>query len=316
MSIYSIVSDSTIRSDLSNCFKNRTLEQKFLYHWKWAKLYYDYKDNKDILMKDNNKDIDIFSFWMKNCFIKDSSITLISLWCWNSSVEKEIYTNLPENYNIDYVWVDLSKEMLRLSEENLKEIDVNKKFVCADFSSIEFKNEVHNITKANQKKVFSFFSNTFWNINHTNIIDTLYDILDSWEQIWLDVRLRKSNKIKDDMDIFNLVNIDDDDTILQEFLSNTFIWNDIPKENWYISKVMSKEEWINSLKIKFNFNFSKKTKINMKWQITFLPGETVRCLQIYYYDSESLINFFEEHNFKLIDKEIEWLRWQFLFEKK
>jgi len=51
--------------------------------------------------------------------------------------------------------------MLRLSEENLKEIDVNKKFVCADFSSIEFKNEVHNITKANQKKVFSFFSNTF-----------------------------------------------------------------------------------------------------------------------------------------------------------
>ena len=25
-------------------------------------LYYDYKDNKDILMKNNNKDIDIFSF--------------------------------------------------------------------------------------------------------------------------------------------------------------------------------------------------------------------------------------------------------------
>jgi len=31
MSIYSIISDLTIQSDLSNCFKNRTLEQKFLY---------------------------------------------------------------------------------------------------------------------------------------------------------------------------------------------------------------------------------------------------------------------------------------------
>jgi hypothetical protein len=51
--------------------------------------------------------------------------------------------------------------MLRMSEKKLKEIDIDKKFVCADFSSIEFKNEVHNITKRNQKRVFSFFSNTF-----------------------------------------------------------------------------------------------------------------------------------------------------------
>jgi len=316
MSIYSIISDSKIQSDLSDCFKNRNLEQKFLYHWKWAKLYYNYKDNKDILMKWNNKDIDIFEFWIKNCFKKEWSISLVSLWCWNSSVEKNIYTRLPDNYTVDYVWVDLSKEMLKLSETNLKDIDIDKKFVCADFSSIEFKNEIHNITKRKQKRIFSFFSNTFWNINHTNIIDTLYDILDSGEQIWLDLRLRKSNKIKDDMDIFNLVNIDWDNQVLENFLSNTFIWNDIPKENWYISKIMTKEEWINSLKIKFNFNFTKKTKINMKWQITFLPWESVRCLQIYYYDAESLINFFEEHSFKLIDKEIQWLRWQFLFEKK
>jgi len=316
MSIYSIISDLTIQSDLSNCFKNRTLEQKFLYQWKWAALYYEYKDNKDILMSDESKDIDIYWFWLKNCFSKEKGITLVSLWCWNSSVEKNIYSKLPNDYTLDFIWVDLSKEMLRLSQKNLKDLDINKKFVCADFSSIEFKNEIHNITDRNKKRVFSFFSNTFWNINHTNIIDTLYDILESWEQIWLDVRLRKSNKIKDDMDIFNLVNIDEENIVLDEFLSNTFVWNDIPKENGQISKIMTREDWINSLKVKFNFNFTKKTKINMKWQITFLPWESVRCLQIYYYDSESLINFFNEHNFTLIDKEIQWLRGQFLFEKK
>lgn len=87
-------------------------------------------------------------------------------------------------------------------------------------------------------------------------------------------------------------------------------------ENWALSKVMKKEEGINSLKVEFYFNFTEKTQIDMKWQITFLPGEAIKCLQIYYYDADSLINFFTEHNFKFIDKEIKWMRWQFLFEKE
>lgn len=315
MSIYSLVSDSHIKSDLSHCLKNRSLEQKFLYHWIWAELYYEYKDKKDIIMTNNEIELDIPKFWIENCFIKDASTTLVSLGCGNSSVEKNIYNKLPDNYNIHYVWVDLSKEMLKLSEKNLIKTYTNKKFVCADFSSFEFKNEIENLTTKNQKRVFSFFSNTFWNINHTNIIDTLYDILKSGEQIWLDVRLRKSNQIKDDIDIFNLVDIENNE-VLDNFLSNTFTQNEIPKNNGYISKLMTKEEWINSLKVEFNFTFTQKTLINMKWHIAFLPWETVRCLQIYYYDQNALINFFKEHSFKLINKEIQWLRGQFLFEKE
>ena len=46
-----------------------------------------------------------------------------------------------------------------MSEKKLKEIDIDKKFVCADFSSIEFKNEIHNITKRKQKRIlFIFFA--------------------------------------------------------------------------------------------------------------------------------------------------------------
>jgi len=318
MSIYSIISDSDINSELTSCFKNRTLEQKFLYHWKWAELYYEYKDNKDVLMshKEDVDDINLINFWLKNCFRKWDNVTLISLWCWNWWVEKEIFKSIPEGVDVDYIWVDLSKEMLNLANKNLAEINIDKKFVCADFSSIEFKNEIDSLVKDGKKRIFSFFSNTFWNINHTNIIDTLYDILDSWEQIWLDVRLRKSMKVKDDMDIFNLVNIDWKDHILDDFLSNVFVKNNIPKDNGYISKVMKKENGINSLKVEFYFNFKEKTKIKMKGHITFLPWERIKCLQIYYYDADSLIKFFNEHNFKLIDKEIKWMRWQFLFEKE
>jgi len=206
--------------------------------------------------------------------------------------------------------------MLMLAKNNLKDLNIEKKFVCADFSSIEFKNEISNLVLNNEKKVFSFFSNTFWNINHTNIIDTLYDILSKWDQIWLDVRLRKTNSVKDDMDIFNLVDIKNDNSVLNNFLSNAFVRSRIPKENWTISKIMKKEDSLNGLKVEFYFNFEKKTQINMKWQITFLPWESIKCLQIYYYDADKLINFFEEHNFKFIDKEIKWMRWQFLFEKQ
>jgi len=85
MTIYSITSDSEISSGLTNCLKNRSLEQKFLYHWEWANLYYEYKDNWDVLMKDENKikDINLFNFWIKHCFEKNKKITLVSLWCWN-----------------------------------------------------------------------------------------------------------------------------------------------------------------------------------------------------------------------------------------
>lgn len=320
MWIYSITSDSEISSGLTNSLKNRSLGQKFLYHWKWANLYYEYKDNSDYLMKNENKlkDINLFDFWVKNCFNKDKKVTLISLWCWNSEVEKNLYLKLSDDYLITHIWVDLSREMLLLASKNLEGLDMEKKFVCADFSSTEFKNEISNLVWNNQseKKVFSFFSNTFWNINHTNIIDTLYDILWKGDQIWLDVRLRKSDSVKDDMDIFNLVDIKDSTSVLSDFLSNAFVRSNIPKENWNISKIMKKEESLNWLKVEFYFNFEKKTQINMKWQITFLPWESIKCLQIYYYDSDKLINFFEEHNFKFIDKEIKWMRWQFLFEKE
>ena len=313
MWIYSLVSDSEIREEFLFSLKNRNLEQKFLYHKDGSDLYYDYKYGKDKIMN-----IDIFesenipNFWNKNCFFNENKKILISLWCGNSSIEKNIYNNISTPSKLEFIGVDISKEMLYLSEKTLKDVSTTKTFVCADFSSVDFKNEINNLTYNGNKRIFSFFSNTFWNINHTNIIDTLYDILKKGDQIWLDVRLRKSNSIKDDMEIFNLVEI----KWLEKFLSNPFSRNDIPLDNWYISKEMEKEEWINSLKVKFYFNFTKKTSLNIRSQITFLPWESIRCLQVYYYDPDKLINFFEEHNFKFIDKEIKWMRWQFLFEKQ
>ena len=156
MSIYSLVSDSNVKSHLSDCFKNRNLEQNLLYHGKWAELYYEYKDNKDLIMSDSDKELDLPKFWIHNCFLKWETTTLVSLGCGNSSVEKGIYERLPKEYSLDFIWVDLSKEMLKLSEKNLKNTYKNKTFVCADFASLDFKNEINNLSKHNQKSIYIF----------------------------------------------------------------------------------------------------------------------------------------------------------------
>jgi ubiquinone/menaquinone biosynthesis C-methylase UbiE len=54
---------------------------------------------------------------------------------------------MPNNYIINHIGVDLSRDMLILAKNNLKDINVKKEFVCADFSSIEFQNEISNLAE-------------------------------------------------------------------------------------------------------------------------------------------------------------------------
>jgi len=319
--IYNIISDSDITSEISSCLRNRILDQKFLYNWEWAELYYKFYEEDPLFTQniDNIDSLNINNFGFKHCFKQNKKICIISLWCWDSHVETNFFKEIlkdKNNYNIDYIWVDLSKNMLELSAKKLKWLDINKKLICADFSNEKFIDEIYRLTEKYDKRVFTFFSNTFWNINHTNIIDLLYNILDNWEQIWLDVRLRKWNTTKDDMEIFNIHDLKGNNSTLEKILWSIFIKSWISLDNWYFTKVLKKENSLNAVKMEFYFNLKNKVVTNnLKWQITLLPWERIRCQQIYYYDPDILISFFNEHNFKLIDKEIKWNRGQFLFEK-
>jgi hypothetical protein len=51
--------------------------------------------------------------------------------------------------------------MLKLSNKELKNIIINKKLICADFSSEKFIDEIYRLTKSYEKRIFTFFSNTF-----------------------------------------------------------------------------------------------------------------------------------------------------------
>lgn len=314
--IYNLISDWDLNDELSYCLRNRTLEQKFLYMNNWANRYYDIvnTDNVYYWLYPHSLFVD---FWEKHIFHKNKNISIVSLWCWNSDIESFIFENLNDKFEIDYYWVDSSKNMLELSINRMEKINnIEKNFICADFSTNEFKRELSQLTAKSDLKIFTFFSNTFGNINPNNIIDILYNLLKPGEKIRLDVRLRSGKAAKDDLkDFEKYYGYISSKEMLNLFL-NPIEWLGIPKNSGTFSLSTQKIEHLEAIKYQYNFTFNQKTEITIKNETTtILPWEELKIVKIYTYDADWLISFFEWHNFKLIANLIQNNRWQFLFEK-
>lgn len=314
--IYNLISDATLSDEFSFCLRNRTLEQKFLYMQKWAANYYDVVNTDEVYYSAYPYDLFV-DFGTKYIFSKNKKMAIISLWCWNSDIESFIFEHMKHSYHIDYYGVDSSKNMLELSIERMKNIEnVNKNFICADFSTNEFRREVSQLTVGDDIKIFTFFSNTFGNINPNNIIDILYNLLKPGEKIRLDVRLRSGKTTKDNLKDFEKY---------YEYLSNNEMTKlflnpienfDITEKSWEFSLKTNNIEHLEAINYQYSFVFKKKISVTIKNETTtILPWEELQIVNIYTYDANGLINFFEGHNFKLIQKLIQNSRGQFLFEK-
>ena len=314
--IYNLISDWQLNDELSYCLRNRTLEQKFLYLNSGSDRYYDIVNTDDVYYKSYPYELFI-DFWLKNVFSENRKITVVSLWCGNSAIESLIFEKLKNEYKIEYYWVDSSKNMLELSINRMEWINnVEKNFICADFSTNEFKRELNQLTSNSDEKVFTFFSNTFGNIKPNNIIDILYNLLKSWEKIWLDIRLRSGITTKDDLKDFDKYYWYLSSNEMLNLFSTPMEFLGISKEDWTFGLNTQKIEPLEAVKYQYNFVFNKKKEITIKNEkTTILKWEELKIVNIYTYDANWLVRFFEWHNFKLIDTLIKEWRWQFLFEK-
>jgi len=314
--IYNLISDAALSDEFSYCLRNRTLEQKFLYMQKWATNYYDVVNTDEVYYGSYPYELFV-DFGSKYIFSKTKKMAIISLWCGNSDIESFIFEHLKNKYHIDYYWVDSSKNMLQLSIERMKNINsVSKNFICADFSTNEFRRELSQLTINNDLKIFTFFSNTFGNINPNNIIDILYNLLKSGEKIWLDVRLRSGKSTKDNLKDFEKYYAYISNDEMTNLFFNPIEGLNINKNYWEFALKTSNIEPLEAINYQYSFVFNKKISITIKNETTtILPWEELQIVTIYTYDADGLINFFEGHNFKLIHKLIQNSRGQFLFEK-
>lgn len=223
---------------------------------------------------------------------------------------------LKNKIDIDYLGVDTSKSMLDMSIMTMNKFNVNKKFILADFFSRDFKNEILRLSDGYDNRIYTIFNNTFWNLNQTRVINTLNNILRSWDKLRIDIRMRMWETISDDLALFNSYCESLKRETRQEFFSFIFDRFSIPRESYSFSVVTRRDEVLWSLVFDFIAKFSKKTSFDVFWNnITILPGENFKINHIYTYDEDRLILFFEEHWFKIKTKFVDKKRWHFVFEK-
>ncbi|MCP4523707.1 MAG: hypothetical protein GY828_05850, partial [Candidatus Gracilibacteria bacterium] len=161
--IYNTITDQFKDGEILTGYENGGLNQWLLYTNQSALVYYDGKDN----FYDENATLitkDFINFGKKHCIEKGKKTVMVSIGCGNSGTEKECLLNLGEGYDVSYIGVDTSEEMLKLTEKNFKDTGIQRQLIRADFSSDFFLKEINNYTKGYNNVIFVFFGGTFGNI--------------------------------------------------------------------------------------------------------------------------------------------------------
>jgi len=319
MDFHNLVSELDLEEQLKESFRTRYLDQKFLYLEEWADLFYQEKKtdflygvfsiNENIL---KNLDLkSIFTNWKKKKNI------FISLGCWDSHIEKFIFDKVLWGWiDLEYLWIDSSMAMLDMSMKNIETVDVDTKFICADFFSRDFKNEIIRLSEWEYNRTYAMFGNIFGNLNPTKIISTLNNILRPWDKFWIDVRLKKWSTVWDDLKLFNHYCEYLNSPKQVDFFKNIFLKLGIPEDHFYLYISTFHDPVLCSLRFDFRVWFTKKTKINVLGdEIIILPEEEMKIVHVYSYDYYKLINFFKEHWFQLKKMFTDDGRGHFIFEK-
>jgi len=315
--IYTFVSDPDLIWEKILSLMERKLWQKFLYFNNWADLYYKIRID-DPVYKKSTFSPEIYTEFLESFLQKKPNAAIVSLWCWNSKAESSFLEKRSDLSDLSYVWIDLSYEMLQFSINSMQDIKLSdKKFVRADFWSGDFNKHLNNLTRNKiGSRIFSFFSNTLWNIPHTNIVDTLYNLSEEWEYVRVDVRLRSGLTSKDDLNHAKMMK----ESLMKEARHKFYInviqdlW--IPEESWELIISTNKEPSIKALRFHTYFYLTSRVELKINWKrIIILPGEKISIVEQYLYDTDWLIEYFYQHNFSLVKQSIQGLRWMFLFER-
>ncbi len=306
-------SENESYDELIQHFKKRWLDQKFLYFWWWAEQYYGARPKNDpsqslLSHSDLKKGFDYVERFEANLIdiVRGKHFALISLGCGNSCQEKPLLIELTkQGLDFVYIGVDSSQSMLELTQENLKDITWLKiHLVCADIFSLHFVRNIRNITSHYEMNIFSFLGRTFGNLNQTSITDSLYNILRPDDYVRFDALSRDPNDTQMKIRLFDRYS-----SYLRNENKNDFYLTPlhkvgVPSDHWKMILETSNEPSTWAMVFGFYFLFTKKTVVNFRWEVIhFLPDERVNLIDIRNYDWQTLIDFFENHNFQLINHE-------------
>ncbi len=321
VTIKTISSDrDLIEENLEYFHQTKILKQDWFYFEDGAELFYSipasFKPHSFSLTPD-----DYYNLIKKNCLTESTNVALISLGCGNSSREKSIMELASkDNQELTLFAIDASMSMLDLSKETLKDVPENRqRLICADFSSREFREEILQMTKGHQAKIYAFLGSTLGNTDQDYMADTLSSTLNPGDYLWIDVQIRKGLSHQDDMTLFEryskYLELERDSHFHHFFFPLKYMG--VPFENGEMFLEMVKETALNAIKFVFSFRILHQTMVDIRHrQITLLENSVIQSLNIRVYDPDGLVNFFKARGFDLVDKQFKGTKGQFLFQKK
>ena len=302
--IRTINSEVEIRRDLYRAFKfNRTFEQKAFYLGDGASIYYINLEKKYDLKKTSDWQ-KRYNFFKENFLKNNEKIAFVSLGCGNANREMEMLEQAhKEGYEIDYYGVDSSMAMLELAEEYTKNCNFSRSFICGDFSGENFRRELNKLLKSYSKRLFGLFGNTLGNVPQNYMADTLRNMLNEGDILWLEVNVLKDQSDETAASMFERYMT----FVTEEHSKNFFRYPlkdfGIDPEKGELTVEMKKISPLKSLLFTFGFNVKEKIELDLDDEIvTLLPGSVVTMHDIMAYSVDDLIEFFKNRGFGFVQK--------------
>jgi len=211
--------------------------------------------------------------------------------------------------------------MLELSEQNLKDINCEKHFFCADIMTDRFRETIKSQTQNFKMKIYTFLWWTFCNQNQTDMSESISNLMTYNDLLRFDCLVKPWDTQDDNIKIHEkyLSRLHDEDFI--ELMFHPLKSLGITRDQWKFELLSWEEEHVWSLLFRYYFRFEQDIEIeydNKKFH--FIKWEKVSLLDIRNYNYEKFIDFLKNFRFHLIDKNIfDWWhnvnRAQFLFKK-
>lgn len=342
--MYSLITDAELEEELLQGFKQRSLDQKSLYIQEGAKIYYETVDEKtstkgkemvgnwieklEMIQTQNKLNFFPNGENLKN-FMKDRSYwkypcCLISLGCGNGGQEKPLLEELEKDCaELNYLWVDSSKEMLLLAEKNLQNISIPKEFIQADFTQKKFSQDINHRTKNKEIRIFALLWSTLWNPNQTEIISSLHNMMGENDLLWFDISTREKITEENTQTMINEYRaMLSEPSIQRRNLRLLKKYGLNIDEDGKLDLAIGKEEERGITLLKYYYKFRKDTKLTIANEnLTFLADDRITLLHIRNYHTPKFLEFMDKMGFKLFDlqkqkdTEVATIT-QFLFAKK
>lgn len=310
--------DSESRVEFLRNLKIRFIEQKFLYFGEGVDLYYAPRAKPaDQISKIGSWPAEEFTKQITDHVKKEEKLGIISLGCGSATRDRMIMDSLHnQGYTINYVGVDSSSDMVKKASESMKDTPYNAEIWTEDIVTYTFTQHIGEIIKTFDRVIFLFLEATIGNMVQTEIVDTLFNLMDPKHLILFDCVIRQADSKIGDLKLFNFYANRLKDERRLEFMFHPLKMLGIPREVGTTVLENIAEESIGVLNFRYSFRFQKPFTIQfMDEYVHFIPPEKIKLQEIRAYHPETMISYFQQHDFHLVTKQTEEMLGLFLFEK-